>query len=47
MGQVKDRLIEREERAQAARGKCKVCGERLQPGEEEVCGRHAWEDEHS
>jgi hypothetical protein len=47
MGQVKDMQIEKEEREQAARGRCRVCGERLQQGEEEVCSRHAWEEEHN
>jgi hypothetical protein len=40
MGHLKDTLIEREEYAQAARGRCRICGEKLQQGEEEICYIH-------
>ena len=39
MGHLKDILIEREEYAQAARGRCEICTERLQQGEDEICSR--------
>jgi hypothetical protein len=45
MGHVKDMLIEKQEREQAARGRCMVCSERLQQGEEEICSRCAWDRE--
>ena len=44
MGQVKDRMIERDEIEQAARGRCCKCGERLQQGEENECFWHSIEE---
>ncbi len=40
MSYLSDLMIEREEYAQAARRRCKVCGERLQQGEDDECYRH-------
>lgn len=40
MGQTNDALIEREEILRYAHGRCAICGEWLQQGEEDICDRH-------